>query len=58
MGKRFQHFFANNSQYVMIFLILQQHGGMLVVLGGLVLVLDILLAKAAVDSRVAVVSHI
>ena len=24
MGKRFQHFFANNSQYIMIFFILQQ----------------------------------
>ena len=34
MGKRFQHFFANNSQYIIIFLILQQRGGMLVVLGG------------------------
>ena len=30
----FNTFFANNSQYIMIFLILQQRGGMLVVLGG------------------------
>ena len=34
MGKRFQHFFADNSQYIMIFLILQQRWGMLLVLGG------------------------
>ena len=34
MGKRFQHFFADNSQYIMIFWILQQCWGMLVVLGG------------------------
>ena len=34
MGKGFQHFFADNSQYVMIFWILQQRWGRLVVLGG------------------------
>ena len=33
MGKWFQHFFANNSQYIMIFWTLQQRWGMLVVLG-------------------------
>ena len=34
MGKWFQHFFATNSQYIMIFWIPQQRWGMLVVLGG------------------------
>ena len=34
MGKQFQHFFADNSSYIMIFWILQQRWGMLVVLGG------------------------
>ena len=34
MGKLFQHFVADDSQYIMIFWILQQRGGMLVVLGG------------------------
>ena len=34
MGKQFQHFFADNSQYIIIFWILQQRWGMLVVLGG------------------------
>ena len=34
MGKRFQHFFAVNSHYIMIFWILQQRWDMLVLLGG------------------------
>ena len=34
MGKRFQPFFADNSQYIMIFWIPQQRQDMLVVLGG------------------------
>ena len=33
MGERFQHFFAENSQYITIFWSLQQRWGMLVVLG-------------------------
>ena len=34
MGKRFQRYFANNSQYIMIFCIFLPRWGMFLVLGG------------------------